>query len=264
MGQRSKPRLTKQGKKILCKTGNLLLLVVLGLSSNSGPSSFSTSLPQDSSSTSSSPAPERSDEPTPGNWRDSPEAQNKNEKKDINRSLDVRLRGLPEWLEATENLEDTEVPGPAHISHDSDSERPTTVALRKHSVYTHFSKDRSCEVCLRSKMTNVPCRRRTGEAVTRAEQFGDLITADHRDLNEEGESRNNDRYAVVVQVLPLNGDNLIRAKQKLPRRRTRVYESVSSRRKSRKSFTLTIHWNLANPVKIYHGIIELRHLIDLR
>ena len=31
-----------------------------------------------------------------------------------------------------------------------------------------------------------------------------------------------------------------------------------------KSFTLTIHWNLANLVKIYHGIIELRHFIDPR
>ena len=33
---------------------------------------------------------------------------------------------------------------------------------------------------------------------------------------------------------------------------------VSSLEKSRKS------WNLANPVTIYRGIIELRHLIDLR
>ena len=57
------------------------------------------------------------------------------------------------------------------------------------------------------------------------------------------------------KILPFNGFNLIRAKQKLLRRRKRVYESVSSRRKSRKSFTLRIHWNLANPVKIYHGII---------
>ena len=30
------------------------------------------------------------------------------------------------------------------------------------------------------------------------------------------------------------------------------------------SFTLTLHWNLANVLKIYHGIIELRHLIDPR
>ena len=32
-------------------------------------------------------------------------------------------------------------------------------------------------------------------------KFGDLITADHKVLNEGSESRNNHRYAVVVQVL---------------------------------------------------------------
>ena len=51
-------------------------------------------------------------------------------------------------------------------------------------------------------MTSGPCSRRTREAVPRAEQFGDMITADHRVLNEEGESRHNHWYAVVVQDLP--------------------------------------------------------------
>ena len=35
----------------------------------------------------------------------------------------------------------------------------------------------------------------------RAEKFGDLITADHKVLNEESDSRNNHRHAVVVQDL---------------------------------------------------------------
>ena len=35
----------------------------------------------------------------------------------------------------------------------------------------------------------------------RAEHFGDLISADHKILSEESESRNNHRYAVVVQDL---------------------------------------------------------------
>ena len=64
---------------------------------------------QDSSSTSSSPAPERSDEPAPGNLRDSPKnSQQKRKKRENNRDLDDRLRDLPEWSEEfTENLEDT-------------------------------------------------------------------------------------------------------------------------------------------------------------
>ena len=75
------------------------------------------------------------------------------------------------------------------------------VDLGKHSVYTHFPKDRNCEICQRTKITRAPCRRRIGRAVPRAEIFGDLITADHKVLSDNCESRNNHRYAVVVQDL---------------------------------------------------------------
>ena len=73
--------------------------------------------------------------------------------------------------------------------------------LGKHSVYTHFPKDRNCEICRRTKITRASCRRRNGGAVPRAENFGDLITADHKVLSDNCESRNNHRYAVVVQDL---------------------------------------------------------------
>ena len=52
--------------------------------------------------------------------------------------------------------------------------------LGKHSVYTHFLKDRNCEICQRINITRAPCRRRNGGAVPRAENFGDLIPADHK------------------------------------------------------------------------------------
>ena len=73
--------------------------------------------------------------------------------------------------------------------------------LGKHSVYTHFPKDRNCEICKRTKITRAPCRRQQwrSRAVPRAESFGDLITADHKVLSENCESRHNHRYAVVVQ-----------------------------------------------------------------
>ena len=51
------------------------------------------------------------------------------------------------------------------------------------------------------KITRALCRRRTGEALPRADKFGDLITADHKVLNEGCESRDNHRYSVVVQDL---------------------------------------------------------------
>ena len=73
--------------------------------------------------------------------------------------------------------------------------------MGKHSVYTHFPKDRNCEICQRTKITRAPCRRRNGEAVPRAEKFGDLMKADHKVLSDNCESRNNYRYAVVVQDL---------------------------------------------------------------
>ena len=86
-------------------------------------------------------------------------------------------------------------------SHELSSEPLGKVVSGKHNIYTHFPKDRKCDICMRTKITRTPCRRRTGVAIPRAEIFGDLITADHKVFNEGGESRNNHRYAVVVQDL---------------------------------------------------------------
>ena len=66
---------------------------------------------------------------------------------------------------------------------------------------THFPKDRNCEICKRTNITRAPCRRRISRVVLRAENFGDLMTADHKVLSENCESRNNHRYAVVMQDL---------------------------------------------------------------
>ena len=116
--------------------------------------------------------------------------------------------GIPEWLQEFRGiLVDDEIPvhGESHASssHEVSSE-PTFKRredLGKHSVYTHFPKDRNCEICTRTKITRAPCRRRNGGAVPRAENFGDLITADHKVLSDSCESRNNHRFAVVVQDL---------------------------------------------------------------
>ena len=91
----------------------------------------------------------------------------------------------------------------ANWSHESSLE-PTlarSADLGKHSVCAHFPKDRNCEICQRTKITRTPCTRRIGGAVPRAENLGNLITADHKVLSEGCESRNNHRYAVVVQDL---------------------------------------------------------------
>ena len=111
-----------------------------------------------------------------------------------------------EWLqEFRENLVDDEVPlhGDSHAS----SSHKVSLGpifkrredLGKHSVSNHFPKDRNCEICKRTDIIRAPCRRRKGGAVPRAENLGDLTTADHKVQSDNCESRNNHRYAVVVQ-----------------------------------------------------------------
>ena len=115
---------------------------------------------------------------------------------------------IPEWLQKIrEMLVDDDVPE-RRDSHASSSHEVSLEPifkrredLGKHSVYTHFPKDRNCEICKRTKITRGPCRRRNSGAVPRAENFGDLITADHKVLSGNYESGNNHRYAVVVQDL---------------------------------------------------------------
>ena len=102
---------------------------------------------------------------------------------------------------------DDEIPehGDSHASSSHEASLEPTFKRRedlfKHSVKTHFHKDRNCEICQRTQITRAPCRRRNGGAVPRAANFGDLITADHKVLSDNCESRNNHRFAVVVQDL---------------------------------------------------------------
>ena len=236
-----KPHLIKDGIRIICNTENFVPIVVPGLTSSSSTSSSSLRTPKKqeshSSSSSSSSSPSS---PTVGDMsvREREDASNSdispvpvselvddrtgepvetqaNKIPKPNKKETTIERGnlcddpeIPEWLqEFRENLVDDEIPlqGGSHASssHEASLE-PTTKRredLGKHNVHTHFPKDRNCEICKRTKITRAPCRRRKGEAVPRAVNFGDLITADHKVLSDNCESRNNHRYAVVVQDL---------------------------------------------------------------
>ena len=123
------------------------------------------------------------------------------------------LRDLPEWsLQFTENFEDEGVLAsrdtPASTSHDSDSDRRTKVVSRKHSIFTRFQKDRNSEVCKRIKNTRAPCRKRTGEAVPRAENFGQITKFWMKVVNLETITVTQSWYKIQL----LNGCNKIRAK----------------------------------------------------
>ena len=159
---------------------------------------------------------------------------------------------IPEWLqEFRDNLVDDEIPlqGGSHASssHEASLEPITKRRedLGKHNVHTHFPKDRNCEICKRTKITRAPCRRRKGEAVPRADNFGDLITADHKVLSDNCESRSI-------------------AKTKLHKKPREACKSSWNPRGNQKSFTLTIPWNSEKLVKISPGIIARLHHTDRR
>ena len=133
-----------------------------------------------------------------------PKIQNqiKNEDHDQERR-DPCQSDIPEWLqEFRENLVDERVPerrdSHASSSHGLSSETTRSADLGKHRVYTHFPNARSARG---PKITRSPCRSRIGRVVPRADNFGDLITADRKVVSEGCESRNNHRFAVVVQDL---------------------------------------------------------------
>ena len=223
-----KPHFIKNGIRIQCNMENLVHIVVPGLSTSSSSSSYqSTSrTPSRQESHCSTSSSSSSSSPTATSSDDRLEKE-RIELKVIPLQCLCQVpmlmieRGnplsadsgrasseIPEWLqEFRENLVDDEVPerrdSHAITSHEVSLE-PTFKRredLGKHSVYTHFPKDRNCEICQRTKITRAPCRTRNGEPVPRAENFGDLITADHKVLSDNCESRNNHRYAVVVQDL---------------------------------------------------------------
>ena len=118
------------------------------------------------------------------------------------------LHDLPEWLEEfTDNLVDGEAStvgeAQASSSHEPPHpELPPKEVSGKHCIFSHFTKKNEiAKYAKRTNLTRAPCRIRTCNQIPRAEKFGDLITADHKVLNEEGESLHNHPYAVVVQDL---------------------------------------------------------------
>ena len=104
-----------------------------------------------------------------------------------------------------ENLVDESIPAhretPASSSRELASEPWGKVVSDKHSIYTHVPKGKDCDICQRTKITRAPRRGRNGGAVLRVEIFEDWITADHKVVSDNCESRNNHRYAVVTQDL---------------------------------------------------------------
>ena len=287
-----KPHLIKDGIRIICNTENFVPIVVPGLpSSSSGSSStLRTSMKQESHSSSSSPtvseiqireredAPDSDISPVPvskfvDDRSRKPEEIQANETPKTNKKETTIEQGnpcgseIPEWLqEFRENLVDDEIPlqGGSHASSSHEASLGSTTKRREdlsmHSVHTHFPKDRNCEICKRTKITRAPCRRRNGEAVLRAVNFGDLITADHKVLSLE---------TITIcsrgagSSHPMDSGVSVR-KTKLHKKPREACKSSWNPRGNQQSFTLTTLWNSAKLVKISPGIIARLHHTDRR
>ena len=228
------PHLIRNGRRIDCKISNYVPFVVPGLSASSSSTALSPTSPSSSSQDSvfhvnrcpENPLPERSgctSEELRGDPLHEPtETENKNKNEGCEEVQRDISHELPDWLqEIRENLVDESTStepwrNPEQGSQDtskSSHELPMKPRAKvepgsgKHSVYTHFPKDPNCDICLRTKITRASCRRRTGTVVPRAERFGDLITADHKVLSEESESRNNHRYGWWYKTWQHSGYN---------------------------------------------------------
>ena len=218
-----KPPLIKNGIRIQCNTENFVPIVVPGVSTSSSSSLLSSTsmtpskqeIDHSKSSSSSSTSPTMTVSSDSDNRAKADMCGTDSDPASVSSShVERKERGDPlcsdiqEWLqEFKENPVDDRVPE-RRDSHASSSHEPSSeltpmrsVDLGKHSVYTHFPKDPNCEICQRTKITRAPCRRRNGGVVLRAENLGDLITADQTVLSEGCESRNTHHYAVVVQDL---------------------------------------------------------------
>ena len=96
--------------------------------------------------------------------------------------------------------------------------------------------------------------------------FGDLITADYLVLNEESESRNRHRYAVIVLDVATQWVHTYPSKTKTSQETEMSLQQFLEQKASLKVIDTDnlIHWNLAEPAKIDAGIIVLHRLILLR
>ena len=220
-----KPHLIKNGIRVQCNTENFVPIVVPGLSTSSSSSllsstsmtpswqeidhpkssSRSSTSPPMTSSTVSSESVDRQERRDPCGIDHHP-AIVSSERVERQERGDPCHSDIPEWLqEFRENFCGWQSSWTQRLTRKFFSWIifGAYEKCRFGSTQCLYSlgKDRNCDICQRTKITRAPCKRRIGRVVLCAEKFGDLITADRQVLSEGCESRNNHRFAVVVQDL---------------------------------------------------------------
>ena len=109
----------------------------------------------------------------------------------------------------------------------------------------------------------VSCKECADKVVSRTDNFGDLISADQKVLNERCESRSNHRHAVVVSDMTTQWIQSHPCKTKTSQEPKGVVKVPGTRRGNQQSFALTIP-NSVKLVKISPGIIARLHQTDRR
>ena len=212
-------QLIKNGKRIDCNISNLVPFVVPGMSASSSSTTPSPISPSSSSQDSvfdvnrytENPVPERSGSTTEELPKTPIKIGNRKKYSEIYRmnclignrnsgrfrSMKVLQKSFGEtWCRGVQTL-------PVRLMDLQWSREHTWNQVRVSIVYLRtFRRIRIVKYAWRpTKITRASCRRRADAVIPRAQKFGDLITADHKILSEESESRNNHRYAIVVQDL---------------------------------------------------------------
>ena len=136
--------------------------------------------------------------------------------------------------------------------------------FRVDNVHTHFPTDRNCEICQRTK-SHGSCAVDALVEPHFVQKKGDLTTADHKVLSDNCESRNNHRYAVVVQDLATQWIQSYPCKTKTSQEpQWSLQKFLEPEGKPKVIHTDNSFKNLAKPVKIFPGIVARLHHIDRR
>ena len=195
---------------------------------------------------------------------------NKNEDHELER-WDLLNSDIPEWLqEFRENLVDDRV-SEHRDSHASSSHEPSlepTLRLREvriwvNTVFILTSRKTEIPRSVRGPIVQVP---RAEDTMAEPYLVQKIWVTWLQQITKFSVKVVNLETIIDMQswcrTWPPNGSSRIRAKQKLLRKHKGACKSSWNPRGSLKSFTLTIPWNLAKPVKIFPGIIVPRHHTD--
>ena len=133
---------------------------------------------------------------TPRSWHQMNKTQDGHRVQDLPRLLEELTEHLVEprsTFSGSDRKDLQEPPRPAIL--------PAKAPKVKQRLFMHFPKDTNCDICKRKRVTRAVCRRNSQSHMRRTTKFGNIITADHKVLSGGRESRNNQRYAIVVQDL---------------------------------------------------------------